>query len=426
MFIPDTMSQTHIKTTHSKHTTPKINDNNLNIFYLNIKSVKNKLDEIKIIMQQSKITFHVIVLIETWLTENDIGMYGLDNYTSYNSVRKTRDGAGISIYVINSLQSNINFEFSDNFNNFITIYPRKFKIKITAAYNTHTKTFLEKLEEILSSNKNGIFLGEVNINLLKNNRTQHTYKEIINSNGYQILNKINKKFATRIAIVKNKITKTIIDHITSDLYNNQHHMTINSHSFSDHESISLQIKIDNFKNNNNKIESKQITNNRKFLNDFETAVSNMDLNTITFTSYHKIMTNSIQNNTNTKITKTKYNNKLPYITNEIKSMLKNRNKLYVLYKNNLNNNIIKNQFTKLKNKITNKIRKARKEHDKQQLEKCNGDSRKIWNFLNNCIYNRQNKPKNVIPTSMISAQVEISLGRKLGPIYIPDSVPGAS
>lgn len=142
-----------------QNTTPKINDNNLNIFYLNIKSVQNKLDEIKTIMQQSNLN------------------RGMVN-RKWHRVRKSSVETGITICVINSLQSNISFEYSDNFNNFIIVYLRKFKINIIVAYNTHNETFLEKIEKILSANKSGIFLGDVNIDLLKNNKTLHTADDI--------------------------------------------------------------------------------------------------------------------------------------------------------------------------------------------------------------------------------------------------------
>lgn len=58
-------------------------------------------------------------------------------------------------------------EFSDDCNNFIVIYLRKYDIKLISAYNTNTNTFLEKFDEILSSNRKSIILGDMNINLLK-------------------------------------------------------------------------------------------------------------------------------------------------------------------------------------------------------------------------------------------------------------------
>lgn len=316
-------------------------------------------------------------------------MFEIDNYTSYNSVRKNRVGAGISIYILNSICANMNYEFSDNNNNFVIVYLRKLNLKIFAAYNTHNETFLGKLEEILASNKNCIILGDINIDILKNNTQTKNYKDIIISNGYHIINKIKKKYATRIA----NNTKTIIDHAITDLYNYKHHLLINSHNFTDHESLTLQIKIEKFKSASNKISYKQVTNIRKFSNEFVSATDNINLNTTNFTQYHEMMSNAIKNNTQTKTIKTKYNNKLPYINNEIKVKIELRNKLYVIYKKNVDNNIIKNQFIKIRNTITKEIRKARKNYDKKQLTKCNGDNRKIWNFLNNCVYNRQENNK---------------------------------
>lgn len=250
------MSRTHLKATHATHSQPKQHTNNINIFYVNVCRIQNKLDKIKLYLQQSKTIYHVIVIVETWLLENELGMFELDNYTSYNSIRKDRAGAGVTIYVINSLASNINYEFSDTNNNFMIIYLRKINIKIIAVYNTHNISFLEKLEEILAINKNCVILGDMNLDLLKNTVPVRTYKDIISSNGYNIINKIDKKYVTRIA----NDTKTIIDHAVRDLYNYNHHLIINSHDFTDHESLTLQININNYKITSNQIESKDIIN----------------------------------------------------------------------------------------------------------------------------------------------------------------------
>lgn len=392
------MSQLIIQATHAINTAPKKHENNLNIFYLNIRSLKNKIQEIKLHLQQSNVTYHVIALAETWLTEEDIGMYELENYTSYNSVRKSRIGAGVSIYVINSINSNLNLEFSDDHNNFIVVYLRKYDLKIISAYNTNNTMFLDKLEDILSKNNKSIILGDMNIDLLSTNSLTNKYRNLILANGYHIINKTNIKHATRISAT----TKTIIDHAISDLINYKHHVIINSHSFTDHESLTLQIKINNFKSSKYKVETKRILNYDKCLKNIINKTRTTNLLDVNFVNYHKILSEIIKKNTKSKTFSTNYKTKLPYLSSEIKTMLQSRNKLYVLHKKNLSDQVIKNQFTILKNKITNLIRKAKKEYDSKQIQDFSGDSRKLWMYLNNSLYDRNVKSQNEGPVSMNS------------------------
>lgn len=139
----------------------------LNIFHVNIRSLKNKFDDIKQMLFNVKNThYHIIILSETWLKKDEIMFFEIDGYTMYTSVR-SRIGGGLSVYIHNTIQSDIIYEFNDNNNHFLIIQLYKLNLKIVAIYNTHTTTFLPKLEDILSNNNNCIVIGDMNIDLLK-------------------------------------------------------------------------------------------------------------------------------------------------------------------------------------------------------------------------------------------------------------------
>lgn len=75
------------------NTKPKPHKHYLNIFYLNIRSIVNKFTELKMYLSMHKeITYHIIVITETWLSEQDTQFYQLDGYHMYSSTRSNRSG----------------------------------------------------------------------------------------------------------------------------------------------------------------------------------------------------------------------------------------------------------------------------------------------------------------------------------------------
>lgn len=98
----DTPIHPQIDIKHYTHTTP-FNDTYLfNIFYLNIRSIKNKLHEINAYIDKFKFIFDVIVgLTETWLHDFDGDFFNIMNYNAYHNTRKNREGGG---YYWNILQ----------------------------------------------------------------------------------------------------------------------------------------------------------------------------------------------------------------------------------------------------------------------------------------------------------------------------------
>lgn len=81
--------------------------------------------------------------------------------------------------------------------------------------------YIEHLEYIIDKYKNLIFIGDVNIDLLKNDNNCNSYKDTLTANSITLLNTIDIKHCTRIAQVKFKnhtrTTKTLIDHAWSNI-----------------------------------------------------------------------------------------------------------------------------------------------------------------------------------------------------------------
>lgn len=70
----------------------------LNVLYINIRSIRNKMSDINDIILTHKKIIHLIVLTETWIYPNEENCFNFNNYTALHNCRDTR-GGGCSIYI---------------------------------------------------------------------------------------------------------------------------------------------------------------------------------------------------------------------------------------------------------------------------------------------------------------------------------------
>lgn len=153
-------------TTFSANCTRK--DSFLNIFFINIRSLRDRLYDLSYFVSNFPQELHVIVLNETRLTANDMHLYNLPSYISYHSVRE-KSGGGVSIFVLKKFSSSneiYNFEYENS--NFLVINLIDQDLKIGGFYkppDSNTSSFLRKLDPILETNKNLICCGDFNLNL---------------------------------------------------------------------------------------------------------------------------------------------------------------------------------------------------------------------------------------------------------------------
>lgn len=116
---------------------------------------------------------------------------------SYHSTRENRKGGGISIFVDKNVQSNLLFEIHDQFNNYLSVRIPRLKSSIIGIYNSNNpenniEVFLQNFASILEDNKNALILGDFNIDLTLHSRIATAYTELIDQNGYKILNELTQ------------------------------------------------------------------------------------------------------------------------------------------------------------------------------------------------------------------------------------------
>jgi hypothetical protein len=178
-------------------------DDIFNLLFANIRSIRNKMDEIELMI--SKHSPSVIVLNETWLQENECEFYKIKGYVGVFNCRSAETrGGGTAIYIRDTVKHKLIYE-AIKFNLIIVEIPvNNQRLKLCTFYRSPTfdpiNEFIDEIDKILTEHSNMIVMADTNIDLLDESSTSTgLYKYIVESNNYKILNKIEYSAATRIS-----------------------------------------------------------------------------------------------------------------------------------------------------------------------------------------------------------------------------------
>lgn len=144
------------------------------VLLLNIRSIRNKLNELEIFIDSIKKKPNIIIITESWLRDNETQFFNLKNYQSVTNCRTNQRGGGIIVFIKDEIGFNVPRNDQVANSHFIVIHLIKFKIKISAFYrspSTKPEQFIEKLEGILDKTDNLICFGDANYDLFKPNDT---------------------------------------------------------------------------------------------------------------------------------------------------------------------------------------------------------------------------------------------------------------
>ena len=156
------------------------NDNIFSMTHLNIRSLYNKLDSLKQLLNSLYLPFQIIGLTETWLNDTNDDIFKLDNYDFVNANRTSRNSRGVGIYITKDMNFKLRRDLIINDENtmestFVEIITsNKKNIVIDVIYRPpHSKfnLFENEINQILSKidkeNKICYLMGDFNIDLLK-------------------------------------------------------------------------------------------------------------------------------------------------------------------------------------------------------------------------------------------------------------------
>lgn len=165
----------------------------------------------------------------------------LPNYTHYYNFRKNTLGGGASIYIHDDIiRHELIEEKCEDDNHYVLVHIEKFSLNIGAVYKperTNHSDFLEIFTQFLLKKRRAIIIGDLNYDLLTNDKPVRDYKGTLRENGYKILNKTSKEHCTR----ETSTTKTILDHVSTNLKEISYKITLIDSSLSDHKQIYMEV-----------------------------------------------------------------------------------------------------------------------------------------------------------------------------------------
>ena len=197
-----------------------LNENNLSMTFLNIRSAVKNLESFQYYLNNLSIQFSIIGFAETWLSPDNESLCHIPNYKSHFLSRQNRHGGGVGI-LVNNLYNFKHRTDLDLLNDFIECtfieiisIINSQKPLVGVIYrppNTDCNQFLEHLEQILNKirtvNRAVYLMGDFKLNLL--NSEHHTgtneFLDLLYSSYFKPL--IDKP--TRIT----EFTSTLIDNV---------------------------------------------------------------------------------------------------------------------------------------------------------------------------------------------------------------------
>ena len=162
------------------------NKNHFSLIHLNIRSIANKFDSFKELLDSLDIKFKIIGLTETWLKECNDDNFELLNYDYIGSNRTNKKGGGVGLYVAKQLQHKIRKDLKTEIEDTIeTIFTeismhtgKNIVIGViyrppNAKMDTFQNAINKILEKIEKENKICYLMGDFNIDLLKSESCEY-------------------------------------------------------------------------------------------------------------------------------------------------------------------------------------------------------------------------------------------------------------
>ena len=389
----------YLESDFDKYTSTILNSDNefLSFIHVNIRSIRANGSDFYSYLETLRLKFSCIALTETWLKNDMDQTFSFPGYKSINRTRKNSHGGGVSILIKEGISYKIkeNLCFINRDIECIFIEARLSKrVLIGVIYrppDRNIKDFNSQLRIILDTVSDlhipCYLLGDTNINLLNHSTHSETGNYIDLLYSYSFVPLINRP--TRVT----DHSATLIDHIfTNNLSPNiLKFQGILLTDITDHYPIFHIAQLpDKSKQTSEYYFKRKMTDTN--YSEFKNLISNYDWSKITGTNNCANAFSDFYNTLKTFFNrafpicrvKKAYRNRLPWLTDSLKKMIKLKNKLYVKQSkhNTLEN---KKQYLRFKGSLKNAIYSAEKCHFNDLIKSYKGNSKKTWEVIKNVI-----------------------------------------
>ena len=364
--------------------------------HLNIRSVPLHFTELLCYLDNLDIEFKIIALSETALNNTHI-IYSIPSYNCEMDYRAKKKGGGVSLYIHNALQYKIrnDLQLGGEVNSvFIEIFKHTTNTKLNVicgcVYRPPSMS-LKEFNKLLSStfdkmqreSKYVYISVDFNVNImphLKGGLSIQEFKNIFSSNF--CFPSINKP--TRVT----NHSASIIDNIYCNvpIQGSDYHAGVLTVSISDHYGIFCINNSSKIHNNNTQIVKRSfcdrnIANFRQCLmsESWDFVYLSSDLQSA-FSRFQGVIDLHLDTNFKKRTFMMNYKNRYPWITEALRTKIKNKNRLHSIAISSQDDNIM-NEYKEAKKILHSTLRNSVISYFGDQLEINKGDLSKTWKVL---------------------------------------------
>ncbi|KOB73494.1 Puratrophin-1 [Operophtera brumata] len=247
--------------------------------------------------------------------------------------------------------------------------------------------------------RRAVVLGDFNYNLLVPDNSVEDYKVTLQENGYRIMNKITPKYCTRETLTK----KSLLDHISTNLKENQFSLAVIESSMSDHKQMFFEI--DKYQPPLKRTIQYQSIDYGKLQMLTEEVMNNTKNSD--FDVFEEKLCKTIEQ---CKLTKTKILNppRQDWINAKILESIDRKNLLYKLHKRMPEDVKAKDHFMKESKMVAGEIQKMKNEYYYNKFSTCTSNPRKMWSLIDSLTHNKVKDAS--MPAKLVTENAVLSDG----------------
>lgn len=389
--------------------------NNLSCLHINIRSLIKYFAALQECLVTSRKMIDVIVVTEANISPTLSCLYHLNGYHMLTELRNNRKGGGIIMYVHKKHKFTVSKCTTQHFENISChiVTPTKYSATLLAIYRPPSYSkhlFINELDTFLQkiNKSNDIFLvGDVNINLKLNCPVKHKYNTTLYNHGLSC----GITQYTRIEKVKNKITKSCIDHIYARSRTQDVYTAALATKLADHRAtVFACIGVSHIRD----VPKFKIIYDRNKLSTHLREINWMVLKcTVCPNKLYAILANNIRSCYEKSKIKIKHSNnfkniKNKWINKKILNACDYRDKIFLQWLKDKTNQILKLKYNRARNYANKIIQTAKNKQIKNDIVKNKNNSRNLWRILNEITGRIKNSVDTTIMNAMESTVQKIS------------------
>lgn len=369
------------------------------ILCVNIRSLNANFTSLQTFVESFEVQPTVIICTETWNIEF-LPYFKLPGYKIYYNESRINQNDGVVMYFkeyVNETTEIIEIGKLKILHSTVTM-DKNIAFEITSIYrchDIHKCAFVHDLKTFLTkkiNSKNHIIIGDFNMDILNlDNISQEHLNNLLEREYLPCFQTITRPSVT------NPNQGSCIDNMFIKIKSFQTKSIKLENLFNDHYPLFLEIgKINFYKPKKKPIEilnNLQLRKEAKKIN-WDSILSVGDPGEATKIFLRLVDECIIKS----KIKKKKINKKAPrnpWITGEILQLCNKKEALYKRWQNDVSNIGVKYEYKNLVKELDKSIKDAKYKYEHNEFERISGDSKRIWQLINNKLGKKMNAKENI-------------------------------